>query len=277
MAPIACLHPRLGQQVAQPRHVGEPLPQQLIGEAARAVLVARLRLPRLDRAGVPLRAGALVAGGLAHLHPLSVVLAVPELRRRSRPVRPRTPGGSAPRRLVVAQGLAHHRRRLEGAQVERAAHGVGAEELDVVGVVLLPLHHPVPVGVPGAGLPGPLERPLRLGPQRAQPLRVPGELPLAVQLEHAAHLPVRRRLVVPQLAGDDRQQGAEAHPARRGACSPGSRSRAWSAPGPGRGAPAPARSSRRGCSPSDSSRRCRCSPRRRGRPRPPCAGRWWCG
>ena len=83
---------------------------------------------------------------------LDIIFAVPQLA-----VQPRAAALEARAVLVggdlVAQGARQIRAGPQRAEVEAAAHGVRAVELDVVGVVLLALHHPVAVGIPGRYMP----------------------------------------------------------------------------------------------------------------------------
>ena len=101
---------------------------------------------------------------------------------------------------------------MQRGQVPRGHERIGAEQLVVQRVVLRALHHAVTVAVPAARNPAELHARARLWPQPGQPCRVAAELPVAVQLEHAGHLAVRRRERV--VAGTrQRQVHPEVHQA----------------------------------------------------------------
>ena len=186
--------------------MGEPLAEELVGQAARPVLVPRRGLALADRRRVALRVLALLhLVGLRHPDVLLVVLAVPQLA-----VVPGAAGGIDARVLGgigVAQVARHLLGRPQRAEIEGAAHRVRAVELDVVGVVLLALHDAVAVRIPQ--LPRVGERLLRLGPERPEVGVVARHEPLPVELHERAHLAVGRGDVVPEDASLERQHGAE--------------------------------------------------------------------
>ena len=76
-------------------------------------------------------------------------------------------------------------------QIPSAAHGIGAIELDVVGVVLDAIHDARLAFVPAARPPGVGESALGGGPLAAQPGIVAGEDPIEVELDDLTHLAVR--------------------------------------------------------------------------------------
>ncbi len=120
------LHMCALEQVPQPDQMGKPLADQVVRQAPLAILVFGRQFG-LELLGIVL---AIVEHGF---HPLAAALV-------HGPVLGRRPG--------VPHMAGHFLRRAQGAQIEGPHHGVGAVELDVVGVVLDPCHHAVAVGVP---------------------------------------------------------------------------------------------------------------------------------
>lgn len=97
------------------------------------------------------------------------------------------------------------------AAIEGGAHGVRAPELDVVGVVVRLFQHALALSVPEPD--AVRDRLLHAGPELAQPVDVAADQELAVHLQDAAELPVRRGVEVVARRADG-QRGAEVLVAR---------------------------------------------------------------
>jgi len=123
----------------------EPLADDLVGQAPLAVLIL---------------------GRRRQVHLLDIVLAVVQLAVHARPAAVKA-GAIGGRRRLVSQVARHLFAGAQRAEVKGAHHGVRADELDVVGVVLHPLHHPVAIGIPLH--PSVFQRLLDLGPEFPQP------------------------------------------------------------------------------------------------------------
>src|ERR1035438_6918673 len=100
----------------------------------------------------------------------------------------------------VAGGARHFLAGAEGAEIIDAAHGVGAVELDVVGVVLDAFEDAIAIGVPAAGDPGELDGLFDFGPHGAEPIHVAGEQPIEVGVHDLPHLAIGGG-VAPALRG----------------------------------------------------------------------------
>ena len=174
------------EEIAEAGYGGHLLADELIGETAVAELVVGVHGVACAGA-VEQAAGDLIARNAAHL--LDVVLAVEEMG-----VDPAAAfvghAGALCGEVGLVHGLRHLGHGAQGGQVPGGAHGVGAVELDVVGVVLDAIHDTGLGLVPPAGPPGVGEGTFGGGPLAAEPVVVVGEGPVVVELDDLAHLAV---------------------------------------------------------------------------------------
>ena len=110
----------------------------------------------------------------------------------------------------IAAVAGHFFSSAQSGQIPEAHLRVGAVVFDIHGVVLAALHHAVLVGVPAAFDPAEFERFFHPGVELLQKSVVARELPVAVDLDHAAHLTVGGGLAEIEGAAQG-QRDAEAH------------------------------------------------------------------
>ena len=116
---------------------------------------------------------------------------------------------------IVTQMLRHFGPGLERAQVHAREPRIGAEQFHVQGMVLPPPQDARLLRVPEIHVvrrPGEVDGLLDRGPQRGQPVAVAGNLPVAIDLEHAAELAVGTGAEVPARRAQG-QLNAEGHAA----------------------------------------------------------------
>src|SRR5262249_26310218 len=89
--------------------------------------------------------------------------------------------------------------------------GIGTQELDIVGVVLDPLHYAVFIGIPPTRNPRERQCALCRGPHLSQPFRIAGQGPVEVKMHDLSHLSVRGSDIVMFFAAW--QNLAKVHPA----------------------------------------------------------------
>ena len=117
------------------------------------------------------------------------------------------------RAFLFSQMLCHLRARLQRRQIHALQPGARPEQLHIQRVMLPPLQHAVLVRIPAAGIlraPRKLQRSFDTGPQLFEELLVAAELPVAVGLDHAAHLPVHAGHI-PAAFAAQRQRQTEPH------------------------------------------------------------------
>ena len=174
------------EQVAETGHRSHILADQLIDKTAVAHLELWVQGVLGAHSLLEALGNFLLRNGANMLH---VVFAVEEILI--------DPAASAFKQTVavgregrVAHSLGHAGHGAEGGQVPGGAHGVGAVELDIVGIVLDAVKDAGFALVPAAGAPGVGEGAFGGGPLSAEPCIVAGEGPVEVEVDDLAHLAV---------------------------------------------------------------------------------------
>src|SRR5262249_30959379 len=97
-------------------------------------------------------------------------------------------------RHLIAQRSAHQNPRAQGAEIKGRAHGFRSPKLDVVGIVMRFFDPTLVPGVPRFD--AEIETAFDFWPERSQPSGIAADPPVAIDLDDAAKLTVRRRVKI---------------------------------------------------------------------------------